>query len=102
MGTKRARKMVLRPCLSKKACVLSRCSGLIHRDLAARLPTRRPIEKLTVSPSTVAATRTANSRKGLKWPRAANAPAANSSESPGRKGTTTRPVSMKMTTNRMT
>ncbi len=32
---------------------------------------------------------------------AANVPAANSSESPGRKGVTTRPVSQKMITNRI-
>jgi hypothetical protein len=40
-----------------------------------------------------------NSNQMLSAPRAAKVPAANRSESPGRKGVTTKPVSMKMTKN---
>src|SRR5829696_3280326 len=38
----------------------------------------------------------------FKEPSAANVPAANNNESPGRKGVTTKPVSMKMTKNSST
>jgi hypothetical protein len=57
---------------------------------------------MALSPAMAAAASSGNRTAGLNVPWAANAPATNSSESPGRKGRSTTPVSMKITANSTT
>ena len=64
-------------------------------------PKYLPIIKLAASPK-IAAAKSSNT---MTWmfmpPMAAIPPAANSSESPGKNGVTTKPVSQKITTNKI-
>ena len=66
-------------------------------------PKYLPISKLDASPKTAAASSTATIRCTFNAPAeaAATAPAANSSESPGKNGVTTKPVSQNTMMNKM-
>ncbi len=99
-GKKRPRKTASGPHLSMRAWDFSMRSGVIDLtlpDSMMRTPKKWPMAKLHWSPR-MAAHHTVMS-SGMREsppPSAAKHPAAKSSESPGRNGNTTTPVSMKM------
>jgi hypothetical protein len=73
-------------------------ASLIQRLRTIHWPTRdRPIRKLTPSPAMAAVTTAKMGTSGERSFSAANAPSANRIESPGRMGSSTSPVSQKIT-----
>ena len=99
-GKKRPRNTASGPHLSSSACDLAMRSGVIDLtlpDAMMRWPKKWPMAKLHWSPRMAAHHTVTSSGSRLRPPPSvANTPAANSSESPGRNGMTTTPVSMKM------
>ena len=101
-GKKRPRKIARWPHLSRNASDLAMRSGVMALTLPESMilrPKKWPIMKLHWSPRMAAAHATASSATMLKPPLWAKKPAAKSSESPGRNGKKTTPVSMKMIRN---
>ena len=87
------------PHFSRNFSLFSMRSGVMALTLPEEmifLPKRWPIMKLHWSPRMAAAHAIPSSAMMLKPPLCAKKPEANSSESPGRNGKNTTPVSMKM------
>ena len=101
-GKKRPRKMARCPHLSRNFSLFSMRSGVMALTLpeaTIRVPKKCPIMKLHWSPRMAATQATPRSAKMLNPPPCAKNPDANSSESPGRNGKNTTPVSTKMMRN---
>ena len=101
-GKKRPRKMARWPHLSRKSSDFLMRSGVMALTLPEAMifrPKKWPIKKLHWSPKMAAVHATANRATMLKPPLWAKKPEANSSESPGRNGKNTTPVSIKIIRN---